>query len=137
MFEEKSEFIHCPYCDLKAESIVDYKTNILGYLFALVLLLTLGWLSFCILPLIITLTKSAIHRCSKCLNEVKSNQFLGFNSMEDQLISFSIGSFGIALSRKYLIYITLCLVCGVLIFMIISNAEPASESIVLTGITWK
>ena len=100
------------------------------------LLLTLGWLSFCILPLIITLTKSAIHRCSKCLNEVKSSQFLGFNKMEDKLVSFSIGNFGVALSRKYLVYITLCLVCGVLIYTIVANAEATTETIILSGITW-
>ena len=98
MFEEKSVKLHCPFCDTKGDSLVDYKTNILGYLLALILLLGLGWLSFCVLPMVLSLTKSAVHRCSKCLNVVKNNSFLGFNSMEYKVISFNLGTFGVALS---------------------------------------
>ena len=115
---------------------MDYKTNILGYLLALILLLGLGWLSFCILPLVLSLTKSSVHRCSQCLNEVKNDQFLGFNSMEDKVISFHIGQFGIAVSRKYLLYIVLTLVCGVVLYMILANGMYTEYTPSLSSITW-
>ena len=121
LFEEKSWEIKCPYCNTSAFSIVEYKSNILGYLISLILLFALGWLSFWILPLVLSLTKSAVHRCSKWLNEVKNNSLLGFNSMEDKVISFNIGSFGIILSRKYLLYIVLSLTWLIVLIMLLTS----------------
>ena len=115
---------------------MDYKTNILGYLLALILLLGLGWLSFCILPLVLSLTKSSVHRCSQCLNEVKNDSFLGFNSMEDKVISFNIGQFGVAVSRKYLLYIVLTLVCAVALYLILTSGMYGEYTAPLTSITW-
>jgi C4-type Zn-finger protein len=46
LFEEQSQEIKCPYCDTSALSIVEYRNNVLGYLVSLILLFTLGWLSF-------------------------------------------------------------------------------------------
>lgn len=136
VFEEKSQTIHCPYCDTRADSLVDYKLNILGYFIALILMLGLGWLSFCILPFVLSLTKSAVHRCSKCLNEVKNNSFLGFNSMEDKVISFNIGQFGVALSRKYLLYITMTLVAAALLFVIMETKIDVEFETPISNITW-
>lgn len=136
MFEEKSVKLHCPFCDTKGDSLVDYKTNILGYVLALILLLGLGWLSFCVLPLVLSLTKSAVHRCPKCLNVVKNNSFLGFNSMEDKVISFNIGSFGVALSRKYLLYIVLTIIASILLYLIMSTGFEHKYTVPISGITW-
>lgn len=136
VFEAKSETIVCPHCDTRADSLVDYKTNFLGYLMALILLLGLGWLSFCILPLVLSLTKTAVHRCSKCLNEVKNNSFLGFNSMEDKVLSFSIGTFGVALSRKYLLYAVLTIVCCCILYLILTTGMDGHYMPHITAITW-
>lgn len=136
LFEEKSVKLHCPFCDTKGDSLVDYKTNILGYLLALILLLGLGWLSFCVLPMVLSLTKSAVHRCSKCLNVVKNNSFLGFNSMEDKVISFNLGTFGVALSRKYLLYIVLTFVCAIILYLIMTSGFNTVYSVPISGVTW-
>lgn len=136
LFEEQSMEIKCPYCETKALSIVEYKNNILGYLISLILLFALGWLSFCILPLVLSLTKNAVHRCSKCLNEVKNNSYLGFNSMEDKVISFNIGSFGIILSRKYLLYIFLSITCVIVLFLLLSAGVNMNEENTISDISW-
>lgn len=136
LFEEKSVNLDCPYCKTRSQSLVDYKTNILGYLLALILLLGLGWLSFCILPLVLSLTKSAIHRCPKCLNVVKNNSFLGFNSMEDKVISFTLGKFGIALSWKYLLYIVLTMTCSIILYLIMIKGMNSDYHVPISGLTW-
>lgn len=136
LFEEKSVKLDCPFCAHKGDSLVDYKTNILGYLLALILLLGLGWLSFCVLPMVLSLTKSAVHRCPKCLNVVKNNSFLGFNSMEDKVISFNIGTFGIALSWKYLLYIVLTCVSGIVLYLIMTSGFNQAYSVPISTVSW-
>ena len=46
LFEEQSVELKCPFCNTNAYSIVEYKSNVLGYLISLILLFALGWLSF-------------------------------------------------------------------------------------------
>lgn len=116
---------------------MEYKNNILGYLISLIILFGLGWLSICILPLVLSLTKSAVHRCSKCLNEVKNSSLLGFNSLEDKVISFNIGSFGVILSRKYLLYIVLSLSCGIVLITLLSRKVNMNEVTPISGISWQ
>jgi hypothetical protein len=70
-------------------------------------MLIFGILSLVLLPVLVSLTKSAIHRCAKCLNEVKTNSYFGFSSMEDKLVTLQIGKLGIILTRRLLLYTAL------------------------------
>jgi hypothetical protein len=58
---------------------------LLGYLLVLLSMLIFGFMSLILLPLLVSLTKQAIHRCAKCLNEVKSNSYFGYSSMDDKV----------------------------------------------------
>ena len=84
----RSMKVKCPFCDAVSYSIVEYKTSLLGYLVAIFSILIFGFLSIILMPFLVSLTKSANHRCAKCLNEVKSNSFFGFSSLEDKLLTF-------------------------------------------------
>ena len=94
----------CPFCDAVSNSIVEYRPSLLGYLMTMLAILLFGILSLVLLPLLVSVTKQAIHRCAKCLNEVKTNTFFGFNSMEDQVMTFSVGKIGVILTRKMILY---------------------------------
>lgn len=83
----------------------------LGYLLVLLAMMIFGFMSLILLPLLVSLTKQAIHRCAKCLNEVKSNSYFGYSSMDDkvsqksllnilQLLSIQIGKFGVIFTRR-------------------------------------
>ena len=52
-------------------SIVTYETNLLGYLLAVLGILVFGLLSMLMMPFLVGLTKQAVHKCAKCLNDVK------------------------------------------------------------------
>ncbi len=87
MFEEKSTKVKCPFCDVVSNSIVEYKPSLLGYLVTILAILIFGILGFVLLPILVNLTKTSIHRCAKCLNEVKTNSYFGLSSMEDKLVT--------------------------------------------------
>ena len=79
----------CPFCDAVSLSIVEYKPSLLGYLLTILSMLIFGILSLLLMPFLISLTKTAIHRCAKCLNEVKDNSYFGLSSLDDK-VSYSI-----------------------------------------------
>ena len=139
MFEEQSTKVKCPFCDAVSYSIVEYRANIVGYLFAILAIFVFGFLSLILMPFLVSLTKSAVHRCAKCLNEVKSNNgFFGASSMEDKIITWNIGNFGIILTRKYLLYIVMGIVCSLLIYLVIvSEANHNHEIRAISNITWE
>lgn len=83
----RSTKVRCPFCDAVSLSIVEYQPSLLGYLLVLLAMLAFGFLSLVLLPFLVSLTKQAIHRCAKCLNEVKSNSYFGYSSMDDKVSS--------------------------------------------------
>ena len=83
----RSTKIKCPFCDAVSNSIVEYRPSLLGYLFTMLAMLLFGILSLVLMPILVSLTKTAIHRCAKCLNEVKDSSYFGFASMEDKLVA--------------------------------------------------
>ena len=103
----RSTKIKCPFCDAVSLSIVEYRPSFIGYLLTILAMLIFGILSLILLPVLVSLTKSAIHRCAKCLNEVKTNSYFGFSSMEDKLVTLQIGKLGVILTRRLLLYTAL------------------------------
>ena len=86
-------------------------------------MLLFGFLSLILMPLLVSLTKTALHRCAKCLNEVKDNSYFGFSSMDDKLLAIQIGSFGVILTRKLLLYMVLVLTAMLSIYVFILVEE--------------
>ena len=105
----RSTKVKCPFCDAVSNSIVEYRPSLLGYLLTVLAILIFGILSMVLLPILVSLTKQSIHRCAKCLNEVKTNTYFGFSSMDDKVMTFSVGTFGVILTRKMMLYAALVL----------------------------
>jgi hypothetical protein len=98
---------------------VEYRPSLLGYLAIILGILLFGILGFILLPVFVNLTKSAIHRCAKCLNEVKTNSYFGLSSMDDNIVSFQLGSAGVILTRRLLLYIALVLTASLGIYTVL------------------
>jgi hypothetical protein len=134
----RSTKVKCPFCDAVSFSIVEYRTSFLGYLVAILAILVFGFLSIILMPFLVSLTKQAIHRCAKCLNEVKSNSYFGFSTLEDKVLQFSVGKFGILLTRRYLLYIVVSITCGLLIYLFVANESQNNHEIrPISSLTWK
>lgn len=58
----------CPYCNAVSYSIVEYRTNFLGYMLAVFSVFLFGFVAVILMPFLVSLTKVALHRCAKCLN---------------------------------------------------------------------
>ena len=109
----------------------------MGYLLVTASLLLFGFLSLLLLPFLVSLSKTALHRCAKCLNEVKSNSYFGFASMEDKLVSLQLGKFGIILTRKQLMYFALVLSMMIGIYMFVLVEERHNhEAVPISDHTW-
>ena len=75
--------VKCPYCDAVSNSIVEYQPSLLGYMLTLLAMLVFGLLSLILMPFLVSLSKTALHRCAKCLNQVQDNSYFGYSSMDD------------------------------------------------------
>ena len=86
-------------------------------------MLIFGFLALMLMPFLVSLTKTAIHRCAKCLNEVKDSSYFGFSSMDDKLMALQVGSFGVILTRKLLLYMVLILsaVLSIYVFILVEE----------------
>lgn len=82
-----------------------YETNLLGYLLAVFGILIFGVLSLLMMPFLVGLTRQAVHKCARCLNDVKQASLFGFDSLEDKVIARKFGNFGFILTRRTLLYI--------------------------------
>jgi hypothetical protein len=133
----RSTKVKCPFCDAVSLSIVEYRPSLLGYLLTILAILVFGILSLVLLPFLVSLTKQAIHRCAKCLNEVKTNSYFGLSSMDDQVLTLKLGNFGVILTRKMLFYavlvITACL--AIYLFVLVESGHT-HDARPISAITW-
>lgn len=125
----RSTKVKCPFCDAVSNSIVEYRPSILGYLFTLLAMLLFGILAMLLMPFLVSLTKTSIHRCAKCLNEVKDNTFFGRSSLDDKLVSYEVGQLGIILTRRTLLYMVLIITTCLAIYVFILVEEGHNHEI--------
>ena len=123
IYEEKSTKIKCPYCDAVSNSIVEYQPSLLGYIATMIAMLIFGFLSLILMPFLVSLTKTAIHRCAKCLNQVQDNSYFGFSSLDDKLFQYECGKVGIIMTRRTIMYILMVLIGCLTLYVFILVEE--------------
>jgi hypothetical protein len=116
---------------------VAYETNLLGYLLAILGILIFGIMSMVMMPFLVGLTKQAVHKCAKCLNDVKQASTFGLNSLEDKVIAKNIGNFGIILTRRYLLYIVMVIAAFLSIYTFVLVEENAHSHRQISPLTWE
>jgi len=100
-------------------------------------MLLFGFLALILMPFLVSLTKTAIHRCAKCLNEVQDNSYFGFSSLDDKLFMWNIGNFGIILTRRTILYAVMIIFGALTIYVFILVEESQHAHMVISGITWE
>lgn len=121
-----------------SNSIVEYRPSLIGYLVTLLAMLLFGIIGFVFLPILVNLTKTAIHRCAKCLNEVKTNSYFGYSSMEDKLVTFQLGNAGVILTRRLLLYLAmvLFLALGIYSIVLVEGSRDHESAPITSSLTW-
>ncbi|KRX03745.1 hypothetical protein PPERSA_04253 [Pseudocohnilembus persalinus] len=102
----------CPYCGAQTLTEVKFQNGILTYILLFLSLMVFGLLlSLIIIPLVFVFTKSLVHSCGQCEQEIGTNQEIIFGSgIKDGIISLKVGEFGFIISRR----IILTVICGIL-----------------------
>jgi len=117
--------------------MIEYRPQFIGYLLIFLCVLAFGIPGFMLIPFLANLTKMAVHRCSKCLNEVLTDSIFGYSSMNDRIIQFQFGNFGIVLSRKTLLYLTLVFFTGLTLYVYVWVESGHDHDVVpISDITW-
>ena len=99
-------------------------------------ILCFGIMSLLIMPFLVGLTKQAVHKCSKCLNDVKSQSLIGLNSLEDKVVTTQVGNFGVILTRRHLAYMAMVVFAALSIYTFIIVEEELHGQRQLSSTTW-
>ena len=67
----------CQFCNVEVVTYVEHEVNKFFGIVCIISLVTVGLLSFIILPLVFFLTKNAVHRCSRCLQKMGEKSCFG------------------------------------------------------------
>lgn len=129
-FGRESLIIECRFCSKKVLTEIETETTWFGILLSIVLLLMFKLLSIPLIILIIPLTQLTLHRCPSCLNKVGTCNFYDLLSMSDKIITFSIGSFAVILSRKLLMGFFICLLMIIICVYFFSNIVISERSFI-------
>ena len=98
----------------------------------------LGVLSIIMMPFVAGILRKQTHRCQKCLNQFKSEDYL--EQLNDKILEFSIYNFGVIVRRKTLMqlfaFIFACLLLGGVLEWR-SFSETARELKIDRQLTWE
>ena len=67
----------CNYCNVEVVTYVEHEGHPMFLLIGLIVMLIFGFLSLIILPVGYLVTKSAVHRCSRCLQKMGEKRCFG------------------------------------------------------------
>ena len=100
-------------------------------------MLLFGILALILMPFLVSLTKTAIHRCAKCLNQVQdSSYFGGLSSLEDKLFQYEYGKCGIILTRRTILYFVMILTLLLTLYIFILVEDANIHNITISDLTW-
>lgn len=110
--------IKCIHCGHKGQSEVEESTSVISFLLmVMILILTYDWgtwwffvLFMVLFPCITGIFRIQTHSCPECLNEVNQTSIFSRLDLEDQIFTFKIGSFGMLIKRRTLLYSLLVIV---------------------------
>mmetsp|Transcript_16709 Transcript_16709/g.19358 ORF Transcript_16709/g.19358 Transcript_16709/m.19358 type:complete len:111 (+) Transcript_16709:189-521(+) len=72
-------------------------------------MLIFGWMFLFLTPLAYLLLKNAVHRCSRCLNEIGTRHMFGLPDIKQEILVINLGKCSIVVSRTIGIAVTVVL----------------------------
>jgi hypothetical protein len=89
----------CKYCENEVVTYVEHETSPVFYLFILFSMFIFGWTFIFLVPFAYLLLKNAVHRCSRCLNEIGTRHMFGIPDFNQEILVFQLGKCSIIISR--------------------------------------
>jgi hypothetical protein len=129
VFDQNPVRCICPHCRKRIMTFVDYQTTFKSYLVALLLFSTIGFFTICVMPILWSLLKDAVHHCPRCLSIIETKSQIVLPSLSEEVMMFKVGSCAMVLSRKYVLLLValLLLIIGGYHFRASGLAMQAAE----------
>lgn len=89
----------CKFCENEVVTYVEHETSPLFYIFILFSMFAFGWTFIFLVPFAYVLLKNAVHRCSRCLNEIGTRHTFGIPDLNQEILVFRLGRCSIVISR--------------------------------------
>mmetsp|Transcript_9877 Transcript_9877/g.21703 ORF Transcript_9877/g.21703 Transcript_9877/m.21703 type:complete len:304 (-) Transcript_9877:249-1160(-) len=103
VFDQNPVRCICPHCQKRIMTFVDYQTTFKTYLVALACFACIGWFSVCVMPILWSLLKDAVHHCPRCLSVIETRSQISLPSVTEEVMTFRVGSCAMVLSRRYVL----------------------------------
>ena len=97
------------YCGSEVITYVEHELSPFFYGFALISMFAFGWMFLFLLPLAYLLLKNAVHRCSRCLNEIGTRHMFGIPDIRQEILIINLGKCSVVVSRTVGIAVTVVL----------------------------
>jgi len=105
----------CPHCERPAVTFIDYEASWVTWFLGFVVWVSLGWMSFWVLPLLWPAFKDVVHRCPRCLNVIERKSRINVPTFRTEIMTCKIGGCAVVLARKY---VAILLLLGGVIFTV-------------------
>lgn len=116
-YSREPKFTDCPFCKKRVFTEVDHIVSYSGIILSIILIFFLNLISIPFIMIVIPLTQNSQHRCPSCLNQIGECSFYDTISLSDRIISLTLGSFALVISKKQLIGIFVFLTLIVVMIM--------------------
>lgn len=103
IYTREPKITKCKFCGKKILTEAETETTWTGILLSVVLFLLFNIFSIVLILVLIPLTQKTNHRCPSCLNIIGECNFYDLISLSDKVISFTVGSFALIISKKQLL----------------------------------
>lgn len=102
------------------------ETTVYTWLIGVIVLFFFSYGSICLLPFVVPMSKSLVHRCTRCDNKIAMLNPFNLPSLKDDVMSLKCGECAVVLTRTYLLTFFL-IIATCLVFLRISSTEYHHE----------
>ena len=109
----------CRHCGIEVVTYVEHELSPAFYGLSFFCMMLFGWFSFILVPLLYLLMKDAVHRCSRCLQELGTKRCFGFPDLSKEILVFRMGSMSVVIARLYaaIVFAVLCVILGYYLYI--------------------
>jgi predicted RNA-binding Zn-ribbon protein involved in translation (DUF1610 family) len=106
-FQNKSVKFECPYCEVKSITRIEFRPSVFSFIILAIAMLLVNFLiTVLLIPFIFYATKTAVHKCPNCGNQVgKDKRLVSLLNFDDEILTFSLGETAVICTRKIILVI--------------------------------
>ena len=81
----------CQHCKSEVVTYVEHEVSPMFYAFLIISMFAFGWMFLFLVPFAYIMLKDAVHRCSRCLNEIGTRHMFSLPTIQKEIFVIQIG----------------------------------------------